>query len=93
MNNIIKQIREIIGTHWSSQIHIHIFKDEIYFGIYESEVPIIVDLKRKEVYVECEGLKSNFTSDMLDELGQICRLLEDNLDVIGDFLSVGKENK
>jgi len=91
MDNLIKQIREIIGDHWSSQIHVHVFKDEIYFGIYESEVPVIVNLKNKEVYVECEGLKSNFTSDMLIELGKVCRLLEDNLGVLEDLLGVDKE--
>lgn len=86
IDNVIKQIRNIIGNHWSSQIHIHIFKDEIYFGIYESEIPVIIDLKKKEVYIECEAIKNYLTSDMLIELGQICKLLQDNLDVFENLL-------
>lgn len=86
MDNIIKQIREILGNHYTSQISIHILADEIYFGIYESEVIIIVDLKGKDVYVDSETMVHHLSSNMLDELSRICRLVEENLDVIEDLL-------
>lgn len=91
MEQIIKQIRKIIGDHWSSQIHAHIFKDEVYFSIYESEIPVIIDLKKKEVYVECESVKEYLCADMLIELGKICGLLEENLGVFEELLKVEKE--
>jgi len=86
MDKIIKQMRKIIGDHWSSQIHIHIFKDEIYFGIYESEIVVIIDLKKKEVYVECET-GYHLTSDVLEELSKVVKLLEENLDIIENLLT------
>jgi len=91
MNNIIRQMREILGNHYTSQINIHILSDEIYFGIYEVEVCIIVDLKGRDVYVECEGLKGKLSSGTLDELSKICELLEDNLDVFVELLKWNEE--
>ncbi len=86
MTKIIKQIRKIIGDHWSSQIHIHIAKDEIWMDIYESETPLVIDLKKKEVYVDCEASNHHLTWSMLDELSRIVKLLQDNLDVFEDLL-------
>lgn len=86
MDNIIKQIRKIIGDHWSSQIHIHIFKDEIYFEIYESEIPIIIDLKKREIYVEYDLSTHHLTSSMLYELYMITELLETKWDVFEELL-------
>lgn len=86
MDNIIKQIRKIIGDHWSSQIHIHIFKDEIYFEIYESEIPVIIDLKKREIYVECDLSTHHLTSSMLYELYMITELLECKWDVFEELL-------
>ena len=90
MEKLIKQIRKIIGDHDSSQIHIHIFKNELYLGIYETEIPIIIDLKKKEVYVECESIGNCLTSSMLFELGSIVKLLESNLDVFEGLLKLEK---
>ena len=87
MTELIKQIRKILGNHWSSQIHVHITKDEVWLEIYETEVVIIIDLKKKEVYVDCEASHHCLNSDMLNELGQICRLIEENLDVIKELLT------
>ncbi|MCK9330200.1 MAG: hypothetical protein M0Q94_10040 [Candidatus Cloacimonetes bacterium] len=86
MNDIIKQIRKIIGNFDPSHIQINIGIDEIWFNIYESEVPLIIDLKNKEVYVDCEGYQYKLNGDMLIELGEICTLIESNLNVIEDLL-------
>lgn len=87
MTELIKQMRKIIGNHWSSHIQITIFsEDEICLRIYESEIPLVVDLKKKEVYLDCEGLKNQLTSSMLIELGSIAKLVEDNWDVLEDLM-------
>lgn len=87
MTNIIKQIREIIGKHWTSQIKIHIFEEnEIVFYIYETEAAIMINLKNKDVYLDCEFSKHHLTGDMLDELGKVVKILEENLDVLEDLM-------
>jgi len=85
MDEIIKQIRNIIGDNDFNYIIIHICYDEIWLEIYETEVPIVIDLKKKEVYMECES-GHHLTGDMLDELSRIVKLLEDNLDRIEELL-------
>lgn len=86
MTNIIKEIRKILNNHWSSQIHIHITDNEIWIDIYESEIPLVIDLKKREAYIDCETISHHLNADMLDELNKICRLLEDNMDVIEDLM-------
>lgn len=86
MDNIIKQIRKIIGDHWSSHIQINIGIDEIWICIYESEIPIIIDLKKREVYVDCELSSHHLTSSMLYELYMITELLECKWDVFEELL-------
>lgn len=92
MDQIIKQIRGVLGNHWTSQISIHILADEVFFGIYESEIPIIVDLKGKEVYMDCEGLNHHLSGDMLLELCNVVRVLESNLDVLSKLLEWKEED-
>ena len=86
MDNIIKQIRKIIGDHWSSQIQINIGIDEIWICIYESEIPIIIDLKKREIYVEYDFSTHHLTSSMLYELYMITELLECKWDVFEELL-------
>ena len=88
MDNIIKEMRKIIGDHDYNYINICICRNEIWFEVYETEVQVVVDLKKKEVYVDCEAICNHLTSDMLDELSKICKLIEDNLDVIEDLLKM-----
>lgn len=86
MTELIKQMRDVLGDNYTNQIHIHILSDEIYIGIYENEIPIIVDLKGKEVYVDCEGMIHHLGSKELFELEIIVGLLKENLDVIEGLL-------
>lgn len=88
MTNIIKQIKNIIGNHWSSKIRIDIWTDEFCIYIYESEIPIVVNLKDKTVYVDCDTMNHRLTGDMLDELSRIVKLLEDNMEVVLDCLVI-----
>lgn len=86
MTNLIKQMRKILGNDWCNQIHIHIGSEEIWLEIYETEIPLVINLNKKEVYVDNEYSKHHLDSDMLNELGQICKLLEDNLNIIEEIL-------
>lgn len=81
MDKLIKQMRKILGNHYSSEIHISITQDELWFEIYESRLPIIIDLKKGEVYLDCETCNNHLTSDMLHELAKISKLLEENVDL------------
>jgi hypothetical protein len=83
MEKIIKEIMNIMGDIDGSQLSIDFYTDEsIVFNIYEVEIPLIVDKKKKTVYMDCECYTGEITVDMLDELHQIAKLLEENIDLI-----------
>jgi len=88
MTNLIKEIRKIIGDNDYNYIDIHICYNEIWLDIYETGVVIAIDLKKREVYVDCETLSNKLSWTMLDELSKIVKLLEDNLDIIDDLLKL-----
>lgn len=81
MNKIIKQIRKIIGKEQFLKIEIY-SDDEIVFGIYEVEVPVVINLESNTVAVECETYTGGFTVDMLYDLYRIVELIEGNIDSI-----------
>lgn len=86
MTNIIKKIKEIMGNHWSSDLKVSFFNDGgIVFEIYESEIPIAIDIKKSEVYLDCELYDGHLTVDMLQELHDVVKLLEDNIEVLREI--------
>lgn len=81
MESIINKIRQILGNHESSQLSIQFFNDgEIVFNIYESEIPIVFN--GKYIALDCETTRINLTTDMLNELYQISKLLDQNKDLL-----------
>lgn len=84
MQNLIKEINQIMGKEFiGSQLTIKFLNDGgIVFGIYEQEIPIIVNSKTNEVYLDCELTSDALTADMLDELAQIVKLIEQNIDIV-----------
>lgn len=91
MTNIIKRIRTIMGEHESSEISFKIFSDNSFaFYIYQTEIPIIVDLKNEYSYVDCECENSHLTKDMLFELHKICEMLDKNIGVIKEVISLDR---
>lgn len=84
MDKLIKQIQEIIGKHWSSTLAMTFFGEEMCFKIYDSEVPIIYN--GKEIYIDCEISNHHLTSDMFNELSQIIELLENNKELLNEFM-------
>lgn len=88
MTNIIKRIRTILGRHEPNIFSIVIHpSDEVVFSIYEVEIPIVVSLRDKQVFVDSGSMTTQLTCEMLKELGDICSMLEKNLDVIKDVLN------
>lgn len=87
MDEIIKGIRKIIGDYDYSTIRIFIAADEIYFEIYESQIPICIDKKEKRAYIDCTMLNENkITSDMLYELAEIVKLLDHNMGKLLEYV-------
>lgn len=75
MTDIIKAIRAILDPEYND-LNIEFYNDCVYFNIYQSEIPIKVD--KQGAMLECEWCDSSITTDMLDELTKIARILEDN---------------
>lgn len=91
MNKILKEICEIIGNSVGSFVKVNIIPGhDIYFEIYETEVPILINTKTKSVSVECEAFNGDLTGDMLEELSKIVRLLEENVDELIDIIDIKK---
>lgn len=84
LEKVIKEINEIMGKdNIGSQLTIKFFTDDIItFGIYEQEIPIIVDKKAESTYLNCELCNSHLTYDMLNELTQITKVIQDNIKII-----------
>ncbi|HHT98246.1 MAG TPA: hypothetical protein GXZ90_10190 [Clostridiales bacterium] len=84
MDNVIRQINKIMGVeNMGSQLSISFYNDGgIVFGIYEHEIPIVVDKDNKQVHLDCETVNVKLTYDMLSELTQITKLIQDNIDTV-----------
>lgn len=87
METLIKQINEIMGPdNLGTQLTIRFYKNEVVFGIYEQEIPVVVDKKSMQVYLDCKTTSSHLTYDMLNELTQITKLIEENVSVVLECL-------
>jgi type IV pilus biogenesis protein CpaD/CtpE len=70
----------IMGDFNGTALTIHIYPSEIWIDVYETEIPIVINRKTKDVYVDCETSNHQLTSSMLDELSSIVKVIEDNID-------------
>jgi hypothetical protein len=86
MNNLIKKIKAILGDHESSVFSIHVSPTEIWFEIYDSRVVINIDKKQRYAYADFETYNKHLTADMLIELGEIVKLIENNIDLVLDCI-------
>lgn len=92
MTNIIRGIRNILGERNSSLLSIQIYpNNEMIFNVYQTEIPIVVNIKENRVYVDCWFTDIKMSSDILEELVGICRILENNIGNIEGVL-FGKED-
>ena len=91
LNDIIKHILKIICNHKGNKLSINIWPpNEIYFYIYESEIPICINIKEKYAYIDTETINNHLSGNMLNELSQIIKIIENNIDVILDCLVFNK---
>ena len=85
LTQIIQQIRKIIGNEYAD-IKLEIWSDNsINFCIYENE--IVLEIKNKNVNINTESMNRNvITYDELNEIVQIMKLIEDNIDSVLECL-------
>jgi len=87
LQNIIKQMLNVIGDYEGSKISMGIWPpNEIYFLIYETEALIEIDKKERCAYLNTDTMTHHLTASMLDELCQIVKIIDDNIDVILECL-------
>lgn len=84
-SSLIKRIQNCLAE--SKYLKIEIYDaEEIYFLIWENEAYIRVNLKTKEVYVDCENMNHRLNSEMLAELNVIVKILETSLDELQEWM-------
>ena len=82
LQSIIKQILNIIGDYEGSKLSLHIWPfSEICVYIYETEISIVINVKEKYAYIDTDTMDNHLTASMLDELCQIVKIIDDNIDV------------
>ena len=87
LQDIIKQMLNVIGDYEGSKISMGIWPpNEIYFLVYETEALIEIDKKEKCAYLNTDTMTHHLTASMLDELCQIVKIIDDNIDVILECL-------
>jgi len=83
LQNVIKQILNIIGDEEGSKLTLNIYPpNEIFFHIYDVEIAVGINTEEKYAYVDTECINNHLTSSMLSELGEIVKIIEENIDVI-----------
>ena len=82
LQSIIKQILNIIGDYEGSKLSLNIWPfDNISIYVYDNEIPIVIDIKEKYAYIDTDTMNNHLTSSMLDELSQIVKIIDNNIDV------------
>ena len=91
MQNVIKQILSIVGDNENSKFTIDFYPpDEIFFHIYDAEIAVGINKKEKYAYVDTEFINNHLTSNMLLELSEIVKIIEENIDIILGCFSESK---
>ena len=83
LQDIIKQMLNVIGDYEGSKLTINIWPpNEMCIYIYDSEIPIVINVKNKYIYIDTDTMDHHLTASMLDELCQIVKIIDNNIDVI-----------
>lgn len=92
MQAILKEIYDIIkGEPYSMRIY---GDNTIVFYLYEIEIPIVVNLNTKKVYLDFEDVNGGqLNSEALSELLMITKLLEDNIQCFTDTFQLKYEHE
>jgi len=87
LQNIIKQMLNVIGDYEGSKISLNIWTpNEMCIYVYDSKIPVVINVKNKYVYIDTDTMDHHLTYNMLDELCQIVKIIDDNIDVILECL-------
>ena len=87
LQSIIKQMLNVIGDYEGSKLSLNIWPSgEICFYIYETEIPVVINVKNKYVYIDTDTMDHHLTASMLNELCQIVKIIDDNIKVILECL-------
>ena len=87
LQNIIKQMLNVIGDYEGNKISLNIWTpNEMCIYVYDSEIPVVINVKNKYVYIDTDTMDHHLTYNMLDELCQIVKIIDDNIDVILECL-------
>jgi len=87
LQNIIKQILNVIGDNEGSKLSLNIWPpNEMCIYVYDSEIPIVINVKNKYVYIDTDTMDHHLTFSMLDELCQIIKIIDDNIEVFMECL-------
>jgi len=82
LQDIIKQMLNVIGDYEGSKLTINIWPpNEMCIYIYDSEIPIVINVKNKYIYIDTDTMDHHLTASMLDELCQIVKIIDNNIDV------------
>ena len=77
----------VIGNYEGSKLTINIWPfDNISIYVYDSDIPIVIDIKNKYSYIDTNMMDNHLTGSMLNELNQIVKIIDNNIDVILDCL-------
>lgn len=96
---LVKYIRKEILSEDMNQLEIQFWDNEIVFGIYDS-FDITINVMEHDVYdmktgecnkhimpeLVCELLDRNLTTDELKECHEICKLIEENIDLMKEII-------
>lgn len=83
LDQIISKIKEVIGK---EQIFtIEFGSNHLCFRVYDSEVVIIYLAKSNDLYIDCELTEGKLDSEIVNELNQIMKLLDDNKELLRKF--------
>lgn len=80
MKEIINKIMKILGNFDGSQLSINFTHDEIWINVYGDTIAIVIDIKDRYCYLDCETSNYHLTKDMMSELTQIMEIIEENID-------------
>ena len=75
-SNPIQLIRKAINGH---TVKLELFSEEFCISLYDSEIPICWN-KDDGVHILTEVMNSNIYSDMISEIAEVVKIIEENLD-------------
>lgn len=73
--NPLQLIRKAVNGH---TVKLELFSEEFCISLYDSEIPICWN-KDDGVYILTEVMNSNIYSDMINEIAEVVKIIEDNL--------------